>query len=213
MTITLITPQQNDLFNKWLNTSEIGEAPLRNSIALEESDFEGSTLVNNTVHFACRVFNNGSQKGKVTKENWKAIFTLPFEKGLLSFGIVGVGADTMTESDENETSPFYDDNLFRTLRQFAIDLVATDPMVIVGYDAGGLEHLKSNHQLAYEAAVDLLGCRNPTTSTTTTASSAAATASTATSTAAATPDADLGMLANAAARGGTYIFLPCSPMQ
>jgi microcystin-dependent protein len=92
----------------------------------------------------------------------------------------------------------------------------------VGYDRGTQDLLKSTGQLAYEAAVELLGCRNPTTSTTTSASSAAAAASTATSIAATAASADLGMLANRAVgevHAHTYIrtyidlsFL-CSPMQ
>jgi hypothetical protein len=61
----------------------------------------------------------------------------------------------------DDESPLNDVNFGSTYRQLAVDLAATDPKVILGYNPGMEEDLKSPAQLAYEAAVELLGSRMP----------------------------------------------------
>jgi hypothetical protein len=48
----------------------------------------------------------------------------------------------MRESNANETSRFYDDNLASTFLQVAIDIVIMDPTLILGYDRENAEFLK-----------------------------------------------------------------------
>jgi hypothetical protein len=212
---TSYTSDQTALFAKWFQRAQLADVPLQKATAIVEADFEGSNNVSTVLHFGCKVANNGNQKGKTTKEDWKEIFTLPFDTGVLSFRD-GLGFSLNVQSDADATSRFGDEKIGSTLRQLAIDLAASHPSVIPGYDPANEEVLKGTGQHAYEAAVELLGCRNPTMNTSTSASSAAAAASTttATSTSAMLAHNDLGILANAAARGGTYIipFLPAHTM-
>jgi hypothetical protein len=90
--------------------------------------------------------------------------------------------------------------------EFVVGVEGIDEMQGHAAGAAGQQDRKGTPQHAYEAAVELLGCRNPTTRARTSASSAAAAASTATSTVPMeTSSNDLDMLANAAA-GGYVIF-------
>jgi hypothetical protein len=202
---TSYTSDQTALFAKWFQRAQLADVPLQKATAIVEADFEGSNNVSTVLHFGCKVANNGNQKGKTTKEDWKEIFTLPFDTGVLSFRD-GLGLSLNVQSDADATSRFGDEKIGSTLRQLAIDLAASHPSVIPGYDPANEEVLKGTGQHAYEAAVELLGCRNPTMNTSTSASSAAAAASTttATSTSAMLAHNDLGILANAAARRYVY---------
>jgi hypothetical protein len=49
----------------------------------------------------------------------------------------------MRESNANETSRFYDDNLASTFLQVAIDIVMMDPALILGYNRENAEFFKS----------------------------------------------------------------------
>jgi hypothetical protein len=111
-------------------------------------DFEDS--VNGIVHFAIRVANDGKRTGSCTKEDWKTIFNLPFRDGVYSF-LTGFGKVTSQLCPEYPETRFADDCVGSTFRQFAVNLAATDPAVVSSWAYG---------QLAYEAAVELLGSRN-----------------------------------------------------
>jgi hypothetical protein len=134
--------------------------------------------------------------------------TFPFDKGLLSFEGFGIGDAMYRDSDDNDESDSSSEKLGSTLRQFAVNLVVTDPDK---FNAG-------TAKFAYEAAVELLGCRDPMTNTNTelidqdrtsptsassTATAAAASTATATPTTTTPNGAAMGLPANATAMGGT----------
>ena len=77
---TTYTPDQTALYAKWFQTKQMEEVPLEEATAIVAADFEDN--VNTVFHFGCKVVNGGDQKGKTTKEDWKTIFTLPFENGV-----------------------------------------------------------------------------------------------------------------------------------
>jgi hypothetical protein len=97
------------------------------------------------------VVTDGSQKGKLTKEEWIDIYSIfhsirVFSHISLGFGIGGV---VMRESNDNETSRFYDDNLcqhFPSALDIDIVTIRTLYTLISSYDRNG--------QLAYQAAVE-----------------------------------------------------------
>jgi hypothetical protein len=152
------TSEQNDLYSEWFQSEQMQAAPLEGATAIVGDDFQ--ERVNPIIHFACKVANNGKWgETKIKKEDWKEMFNLPFVR-LVSL-LDGMGGRMMHYSSLDETSPFHEEKLGTTFRQFAIDLVVTDPTVILGYNPNSIEEKKSNGQIAYEAAVELLGCRKP----------------------------------------------------
>ena len=156
--VTRVTPKQKAVYDKWFQEDDTNLAPVQTATPLVPADFEES--VNKVIHFAIKVANNGDQNGKTTKADWNAIFNLPFEGGALTFS-GGIGGMMLEHSSVDDESPLNDVNFGSTYRQLAVDLAATDPKVILGYNPGMEEDLKSPAQLAYEAAVELLGSRMP----------------------------------------------------
>jgi hypothetical protein len=190
------TSEQTALYAGWFQKKQTDKVPLLEAdpIVGEESQ----QYAENIFEFASGVVNGET----VTKDQWKKIFSFPFDKGLLS--LEGIGADMFRDSSDDDESDFSAKNLGSTFRQLAVNLVVTDPK---RFDTG-------TAKFAYEAAVELLGYRNPMTNTNTvligqdrtntTSASSTATATAASTTTKTTPNgAAMGLPANATAVGGT----------
>jgi hypothetical protein len=103
-TPTNITPEQMARYDEWFQTEQTLLTPLKEATAITNIEFEES--VNSIFEFASNVAHR-SLKRKLTKDCWTEMFNFPFDKGLMAGGgILGIGADMLNQSNDEETSLF-----------------------------------------------------------------------------------------------------------
>lgn len=139
------TRDQIARYKKWFQTEETDLVSLKSATPIKSGDIE--LYVNANLHFACRVKNYGKIAGRVTTADWIEMFDHPFATQSISL-------EMMAHSSDISSHPHCDENIGSTFRQFAVNLVATDPKLLISWICS------ENSKCAYEAAVELLGRRS-----------------------------------------------------